>query len=251
MKIIVPPPGVSSLIHRAGCALNAWTEARSVPAEISATRAGGARIGVFGGSFDPVHVGHLIVAEVLRHALALERVLFLPAGRPPHKPTQELAADADRLAMLNLALAGAPYFEISTVDLDRPGPSYTAESLRVLRGQLPPDCELYFLIGQDSLRDFPTWHAPAAIAGLARLGVALRPGVVATVEAVNRAVPDTSGRVELVPVPLIDVASRTIRANIRAGGPYRFQVPPAVADYIAERGLYGATFEAPPTSVTR
>jgi nicotinate-nucleotide adenylyltransferase len=222
-----------------------------VPGDSSATQAGGARIGAFGGSFDPIHVGHLIVAEVLQHALALERVIFLPAGRPPHKPTQELAADADRLAMLDLALAGAPYFEISTVDLDRPGPSYTAESLWVLREQLPPDCDLYFLIGQDSLRDFPTWHAPAEIARLARLGVALRPGVTATVEAVNRAVPETLNRIELVPVPLIDVASRTIRANIRAGGPYRFQVPPAVADYIAGRGLYAAAAEAPRTPVTR
>ena len=156
--------------------------------------------------------------------------------------------------MLKLALAGAPCFEVSTVDLDRPGPSYTAESLRVLRGQLPPDCELYFLIGQDSLRDFPAWHAPAEIARQARLGVALRPGVTATVDAVNHAVPETIGRVELVPVPLIDVASRTIRGNIRAGGPYRFQVPPEVANYIVERGLYGArTATGPPprTSVTR
>jgi nicotinate-nucleotide adenylyltransferase len=223
-----------------------------VPNEISPPQPGGARIGVFGGSFDPVHVGHLIVAEVLRHALALERVIFLPAGRPPHKPTQELAHDADRLRMLTLALAGAPCFEVSTVDLDRPGPSYTAESLRVLRGQLPADCELYFLIGQDSLRDFPTWHAPDEIARQARLGVALRPGVTTTVEAVNRAVPETIGRIELVPVPLIEVASRAIRANIRAGGPYRFQVPPAVADYIAARGLYRSVAEAPPrTSVTR
>jgi nicotinate-nucleotide adenylyltransferase len=224
-------------------------EARDVPADTAATLAGGARIGVFGGSFDPIHVGHLIVAEVLQHALSLECVIFLPAGRPPHKPTQQLAADADRLAMLKLALAGAPCFEVSTVDLDRPGPNYTAESLGVLRAQLPQNCELYFLIGQDSLRDFPTWHAPAEIARQARLGVALRPGVVATVDAVNLAVPDTNDRIELVSVPLIDVASRTIRANIRAGGPYRFQVPPAVADYITERGLYGAGAATEPRRV--
>jgi nicotinate-nucleotide adenylyltransferase len=206
--------------------------------ENCAARTANTRIGVFGGSFDPVHVGHLIVADVLRHALELERVIFLPAGRPPHKPTQTLASDADRLAMLRLALGSETGFEISTVDLDRPGFSYTAESLRVLREQLPTDCELYFLIGQDSLRDFPTWHAPDEIARQARLGVALRPGVDATVADVNRAVPETIGRVELVRVPLIDVASSALRASIRAGGPFRFQVPPAVADYVAERGLY-------------
>ena len=201
-------------------------------------RTDNSRIGVFGGSFDPVHVGHLIVADVLRHALKLERVIFLPVGQPPHKSTHALAPDAERLAMLRLALECAPGFEISTVDLDRPGVSFTSESLRIVRGELPPDCELYFLIGQDSLRDFHTWHAPDEIARQARLGVAMRPGVQTTVAAVNRAVPDTTGRIELVRVPLIGVASSALRASIRAGGPYRFQVPPPVADYIAERGLY-------------
>ena len=204
-----------------------------------------ARVGVLGGSFDPVHVGHLIVADVLLHTLKLQRVLFLPAGQPPHKPTQMLAPDADRLAMLRLALADAPGLEISTVDLDREGPSYTVDSLRILRAQAPPDCELYFLIGQDSLRDFPHWHAPNEIARLARLGVALRPGVDATIAAVNAAVPATRGRIELVPVPLIGVASSTLRTAIGAGGSYRFQVPPAVADYIAERGLYRTDRPAP------
>jgi nicotinate-nucleotide adenylyltransferase len=97
---------------------------------------------------------------------------------------------------------------------------------------------VYFLIGQDSLRDFPTWHAPGEIARQARLGVALRPGVSTSVAEVNRAVPQTTGRIELVRVPLIEIASSTLRANIRTGGPYRFHVPPTVADYIATRGLY-------------
>lgn len=198
----------------------------------------GQRVGVFGGSFDPVHVGHLIMAEVLRHTLRIEQVLFLPAARPPHKPAQALADDHHRLAMLRLALEDAPMFAISTLDLERSGFSYTSDTLRIMRDTLPSSAELYLLIGQDSLRDFPTWHAPGAIARLARLGVALRPGVEASVAAVNHAVPETIGRVDVVPTPLIGVSSRELRATIARGGPYRFQVPPAVAEYIARHDLY-------------
>jgi nicotinate-nucleotide adenylyltransferase len=145
------------------------------------------RVGVFGGTFDPVHVGHLIVAEILRHRLALSRIIFLPAGRPPHKPAQELASDEDRINMLALSIGGSPHFSISTlalsiggsphfsistIDIDRIGPSYTSESLRMLRDQIGHLHELYFLMGQDSLRDFPSWHRPDLIARQARFGVA-------------------------------------------------------------------------------
>lgn len=196
------------------------------------------RVGVFGGTFDPVHVGHLIVAEILRHRLALSRIVFLPAGRPPHKPGQELASDEDRINMLALSIGGSPHFSISTIDIDRLGPSYTSDSLRTLREQLGASCELYFLMGQDSLRDFPNWHRPDLIARQARLGVALRPGYDVSVEEIADAVPETRGRVELVSVPLIGISSRELRASIRAHGPFRFQVVPAVANYIDERRLY-------------
>jgi nicotinate-nucleotide adenylyltransferase len=193
---------------------------------------------VFGGTFDPIHVGHLIMAEIFRHRLALSHVIFLPAGRPPHKPLQDLAADADRLRMLALAIDDAPHFSISRIDIDRDGPSFTADSLRVLREELGTVAELFFLMGQDSLRDFPTWHRPDIIAGLARLGVALRPGVTVAVDDIVAAVPELAGRVELVSVPLIGISSRELRAEVRAGGPFRFQVVPAVADYIEQQGLY-------------
>lgn len=198
------------------------------------------RIGVFGGTFDPVHVGHLIMAEIFRYALRLERVVFLPAGRPPHKPTQELVEDEHRLRMLELSLEGAPHFAISTIDIQRAGYSYTADSLALLRQTYPRDCELYFLMGQDSLRDFPTWHRPDLIARQARLGVALRPGVEVSIEEIAEAVPETRGRVELVSVPLIGISSRELREQIRLGGPFRFQVVPAVADYIVAQRLYRA-----------
>jgi nicotinate-nucleotide adenylyltransferase len=196
------------------------------------------RVGVFGGTFDPVHVGHLIMAEIFRYRLALSRVIFLPAGRPPHKPDQQLASDDDRINMLSLSIGGSPHFSISTVDIDRVGPSYTFESLRVLREQLGGTSEMYFLMGQDSLRDFPNWVRPDLIAEQARLGVALRPGFDVSVDEIASAVPETRGRVEIVSVPLIGISSRELRASIANNGPYRFQVVPAVANYIAEHHLY-------------
>lgn len=196
------------------------------------------RLGVFGGSFDPIHVGHLIIGEILRHELQLDTVLFLPAGRPPHKPEQELAADHNRVEMLELALSDAPGLEISTLDLDRPGSSYTATTLEILRDQLPPGTELFFLMGQDSLRDFPKWRDPDVIARLATLAVALRPHVDVNVDDIVQAVPETAGRIQLVSVPLIGVSSRDVRRRIRAGESFRFQVPNPVANYIVSHGLY-------------
>lgn len=196
----------------------------------------GRRVGVFGGTFDPPHVGHLILAVDLRHALDLDRVLFVPAGHPPHKP-EPISDDADRLAMVRLAIAGEHAFEISTVDVDRGGPSYSADLLAILTETLP-DTELVFLMGEDSLRDFPSWHRPGKIATLAKLGVATRPGVRVDLKAVERAVPEVAGRVVLVPTPSIGVSSRHLRRRVEAGAPIAYQVPPAVERYIRERRLY-------------
>lgn len=195
------------------------------------------RVGVFGGTFDPVHVGHLIAATEFRHALRLDRLLFVPAATPPHKIGQAISTDADRLAMLRLALADDPAFEISTVELDRGGTSFTSELLALLDAVLAP-VRLVFLMGADSLRDLPTWHRPDEIARLAELGVALRPDVAVDPEAVYREVPEARGRVRLVPIPLIGVSSSDIRARVRAGAPIRYQVPAAVEAYIRERRLY-------------
>lgn len=195
------------------------------------------RIGVYGGTFDPVHLGHLILASELRHALSLDRVLFVPAGRPPHKTGQAIGDDRHRLAMLRLALVDDPAFALSTVDLDRAGTSYTADLLEILRSLLAP-AKLYFLMGEDSLRDLPTWNEPTRIVALAELGVATRPGVDADLEAVLRAVPAARGRVHVVPMPPIGIASHDLRRRVRAGEPIRYLVPSAVEDYIAAHALY-------------
>lgn len=194
------------------------------------------RIGVFGGTFDPPHIGHLIIAAELRHALRLDHVLFVPAGRPPHKP-ETVSDDDDRLAMVRLAIAGDPAFAVSTVDVDRGGPSYSADLLAILKGEFP-DASLAFLMGEDSLRDFPSWHRPGTIATLAELGVATRPGVEVDLGTVLRAVPEAAGRVVLVPTPSIGVSSRDLRRRVATGAPIAHQVPAAVERYIRERGLY-------------
>ncbi|CAA9574486.1 MAG: Nicotinate-nucleotide adenylyltransferase [uncultured Thermomicrobiales bacterium] len=195
------------------------------------------RIGILGGTFDPVHVGHLVAATELRHRLGLARVLFLPAGRPPHKPLQDLAPDADRLAMLELALAGEPGFSVEPFELGRRGPSYTADTLEALAPTLVP-AEPVFLMGEDALRDLPTWHRPGRIVELARLGVATRPEVSVDLAVVVARVPAAAGRIDLVPVPQIGVSSRDLRRRVAAGEPIAYQVPPAVARYIADRDLY-------------
>ena len=145
----------------------------------------GNRLGIFGGTFDPIHLGHLLIAEELMFRLSLDRVLFLPSNLPPHKTGQMVSPNDDRMVMLRAALQGNPHFDISTVDMDRPGLSYTADSLEIL-GERHPHSELIFLMGQDSLRDLPTWHDPNHIARSARLGVALRPGVNVDLDAIIR-----------------------------------------------------------------
>jgi nicotinate-nucleotide adenylyltransferase len=195
------------------------------------------RVGIFGGTFDPIHHGHLLIAAELRHRLRLGRLLFLPAGQPPHKTDRAISSDAHRMRMLELAIDGDPNFEISRIDIERGGYSYTADSLALLQ-QSFPDASLYFLMGQDSLRDLPHWHEPGRIAEQAMLGVALRPGVHVDVDHILTVVPEANDRIEFVQVPLIQIASSDIRRRVRTGEPIRYHVPLLVEDYIHTHRLY-------------
>lgn len=197
------------------------------------------RIGVFGGTFDPVHAGHLHIADQLRKALALDRIIWVPAGRPPHKRGQIVSGDADRLAMLELALAGSPNDEISTLEIERAGPSYTADTLEQLQQALAP-ASLVFMLGEDSLRDLPTWRDPERILRAAELAVAGRPGIEANVEELARALPGLQDRLTLAPLDELPISSSEIRRRVASGESIAGLVPPAVADYIARRGLYHA-----------
>jgi nicotinate-nucleotide adenylyltransferase len=195
------------------------------------------RIGVLGGTFDPVHNGHLHIANALRAALDLECVVWVPAGRPPHKAGQIVSSDRDRLAMLDLALAGSATDEISTIDIDRSGPSYTADTLGILAEQFP-SARLLFLMGEDSLRDLPTWHHPERILRVAELAVAGRPGVETDLESLELRVPGVRKRVHVVPTEEVSISSSQIRRRVRENQSIRGLVPDTVEEYIHDHGLY-------------
>ena len=200
----------------------------------------GLRTGILGGTFDPPHLGHLILAEEARCGLGLARVLLVPAAQPWRKTDRSVTPAAHRLAMLRLAVADDPYFDVSTVEVDRGGPSYTVETLQALRGELGPAVELVFILGVDALLDMPYWRDPAGILRLARLGVAARAGIPPTELAMlEQALPGVRERMSVVPMPEIAISSTDIRRRVRDGDSIRFLVPAAVAAYIAEHGLYG------------
>jgi len=196
------------------------------------------RLGVFGGTFDPPHIGHLILAEIAADDLGLDCVIFVPAAAPPHKRRAAVRVSAEhRLAMTERAIAGNPRFALSRVDVDRPGPHYSVDMLRLLAGQYPASA-LVFLVGADSLQDLPTWSRPAELIRLASLGVMRRPGVVPDLSLLEQDIPGVMDRVEWVDAPLIDIASSTIAELLASGRSIRYQVPDAVCDYIEMHGLY-------------
>jgi nicotinate-nucleotide adenylyltransferase len=203
------------------------------------------RLAVFGGTFDPVHHGHLIAAEEVRCALRLEAVVFVPAAVPPHKLGDSMAQARHRLAMLELATGGNPGFRISRVDLDRPGPHFTVDMLRLLAESLDDGTELFLMMGADSLRDLPTWRDPPGILAQARVVVVDRPGYAPDRAALEAALPGLAERLVVVPMPLIGIAASDVERRVGEGRPIRYQVPAAVEAYIYANGLYGAA-AAPP-----
>ncbi len=203
------------------------------------------RIGVFGGSFDPVHLGHLVVAESCREQAGLDRVVFVPAGVPPHKRDRRLAPAADRLAMLRLATGGHDAFEVSTVELDRGGVSYTVDTLAALAAA-HPTATLRLILGPDALVDLPAWHEPARILALAEpLAVERESLDDMTALAVDRRLADLFGAerltrlvAERVRMPAIGIRASLIRERVATGRSIRFLVPRAVEAFIRTGGLY-------------
>jgi nicotinate-nucleotide adenylyltransferase len=191
------------------------------------------RLGVFGGTFDPVHLAHLALAEQCREQGGLDRVLFIPAPRPPHKPDRVAAPFHHRVEMLELAIAGYPAFAVDQMEKDRPGPSFTADTLRELR-ERQPENELFLLVGSDCLPYLPTWHETAQIAALATLLVAERPNWSLAAE-----IPPAF-RAQRIQMPLLDISSRDLRRRISEGRSIRYLVPRAVECYIQQHGLYRA-----------
>jgi nicotinate-nucleotide adenylyltransferase len=194
------------------------------------------RLGLFGGTFDPVHVGHLILAEQCREACRLDRLWFVVAGAPPHKPGDRTAV-THRLEMVRIAIAGHASFAVSEIETQRPGPHYSVETLESVQRDRPGD-DLFFLIGADSLADLPSWREPGRIAQLATIVVVNRPG---PEEIDPTKLPDFGpGSQPLMPVtiPPIGIASTDLRRRLAARQSIRYMVPRGVEAYIEAQGLY-------------
>ncbi|HEY8504000.1 MAG TPA: nicotinate-nucleotide adenylyltransferase [Gemmataceae bacterium] len=199
------------------------------------------RIGIFGGTFNPVHIAHLILAEQAREAAGLDEVRFIPAPRPPHKEGEDVTPFERRAEMLRLALAGRSDFVVDEIEKERPGPSYTADTLAELHRRHPGN-ELFLMIGSDCLPDLPGWHEPLRIIDQAALVIVARPGVPlwthAQLAAALKLDDPARLRMRVVDWPLIDIASRDLRRRVAEGRSIRYMVPRAVEVYIHEKKLY-------------
>ena len=196
-------------------------------------------IGVLGGTFDPVHLGHLIIAEEVREQFKLDTLLFVPSGHPWLKDDRIITTAQHRVAMLHLALASNPRFRISMVDVEREGPSYTVDTLADIRRQFGESASLFFILGWDSLNDLHLWKDPARIIQQCRLVAVGRPGSAKPrLSAMETSLPGISKNVLLLPKPLIGISSTEIRQRVAKGLSIKYLVPEAVETYIRENGLY-------------
>jgi nicotinate-nucleotide adenylyltransferase len=190
------------------------------------------RIGLLGGTFDPPHLGHLVLAEAAIQSLGLDQVWFVPAGRPPHKPTHRLSSARQRLAMVRRAVRGFQEFRVVAMEIDRRGPSYTVETLEVLQARSRRS-DWWLLLGSDMLRDLPNWRRPARVVELAGIGVMARPGHSPSWPRRLR-----RGRLERIDAPMLEISSTELRARVSRNASIQFLVPEGVRAYIGSQGLY-------------
>lgn len=196
------------------------------------------RLGVFGGTFDPPHHGHLIIAEEAWYQLHLDSVLWVVAPDPPHKQDEVNTPFEIRLEMVRVAIESDPRFELSLIEAERPGPHYSLDTVIALQ-QRNPQAELVFIMGGDSLRDLPTWHHPLEFVQVCHaLGVVRRPEDDIRLDKLDKVIPSISSKVRFVDAPLIQIAGREIRERVRQGQPCRYFVPRDVWEIIVSRGLY-------------
>jgi nicotinate-nucleotide adenylyltransferase len=197
------------------------------------------RVGILGGTFDPVHLAHLIIAEEARVRLELDRVIFIPTGHPWLKEQRPVASSADRLRMVELAIASNSGFQASSNEVDRSGPTYTVETLQDLTRELGPDAVLHFILGMDALEQFDRWKDPEKLLGLCRLVIVNRPGHqnLDVNDLVGR-YPQAGTRLTLLSVPRIEISSTEIRQRVAEGISIRYLVTDSVAVYISQRRLY-------------
>ncbi|MDQ6795298.1 MAG: nicotinate-nucleotide adenylyltransferase [Chloroflexota bacterium] len=202
-------------------------------------------VGIMGGTFDPVHIGHLAAAEEARNALGLGSILFVPAGIPPHKRARGITEAAHRVAMLELAIAGNEAFELSRVELDRPGPSYTLDTVEQLAAEsrrAGGEADLTVILSAESFRGLPTWHQPERLLALARIAVVPRGGFPPPGRAwLEQHFPGCEARVSFLDAPHLRLSATEIRDRVAARRSIRYLVPDAVIAYIEDHGLYQIT----------
>jgi nicotinate-nucleotide adenylyltransferase len=200
------------------------------------------RIGLLGGTFDPIHYGHLVIAEEVRATLALSEVVFIPAGQPPHKPGRPITPAQHRLAMLQLAIASNPAFSLCEIEIERLGPSYTVDTLRLLRQRWGSQAYLAFILGADSLAEFTSWYnAAGVLAQLDCLVAVGRPGYrppQELVTALEERLPGIGERLRVVNAPYLSISASDLRQRVAEGRPIKYQTPESVEAYIAQHQLY-------------
>lgn len=195
------------------------------------------KLGIFGGTFNPPHLGHLILAETAAEDLRLDRVFFVPAGKPPHKTNRPLAAPEHRLAMVKLTAAYNSHFAVSGVDMDRPGPHYATDMVKIYREHYP-HAQFYFLMGSDSLRDLLSWHAPAELISMTNLVVMQRPAIYPDLALLTRVLPGLLEKVYFLDAPEIEISSTVIVERLRKKQSVRYQILDSVLKYLTEHELY-------------
>jgi nicotinate-nucleotide adenylyltransferase len=199
------------------------------------------RIGIMGGTFDPIHHGHLVAAEEARWQFRLDQVLFIPTGRPWQKPVGVSAAE-DRYQMTVIATASNPAFAVSRIEIDHPGPTYTVDTVRRLRSELEPGTRLYFITGADAVLHILTWKDGKEVLELAELIAATRPGY--ELSKLAEQLPSVTARVHPMEIPMLAISSTEIRARVARGAPIQYLVPEGVARYVDSRGLYRPASDA-------
>ena len=194
-------------------------------------------VGVLGGTFDPIHIGHLVVAEETRIKLGFSEVLFVPAGQPWLKRDRDITQAVHRVEMVRRAIADNPNFKLCTLEVEHAGPSYTVDTLTMLRKQLGSEASLFFILGRDTLAELPLWKEPQKLIQLCRLVVPPRLGS-RDLKHLNAAIPGLLDKVIQLDMPVIGISSSEIRQRVAQGLPIRYLVPPEVEKYITEHKIY-------------
>jgi len=195
------------------------------------------RVGVMGGTFNPIHTGHLVTADEARHAFSLDEVIFVPAGQPWQKESEGVAPAEDRYLMTVIATASNPAFTVSRVEIERDGPTYTIDTLRAIRHERP-GAQLYFITGADAILQILTWREPGSVLREAEVSAATRPGY--DLDRLEKELPaGCEDRVHVMEIPALAISSTDVRRRVREGRPLRYLVPAGVATYIDKMDLYG------------